>query len=75
MTQQQEETRKVWLVEHPTFRYVEDVKKLARKADLIVVDPAFASEEEVADAIDAKDAPKLTLKPEFAPKKAEKKEA
>ena len=68
----EEETRKVWLVEHPTYRYIEDVKKLARKADLIVVDSAFASDDEVADAVSSDDAPKLTLKPEFAPAKSSK---
>ena len=56
-----------WLVAHPTYVYAEDVKALARKAGVRVVDPAFASEAEKADAVDAKDAPKLTLKPEFKP--------
>lgn len=64
----------IWAVPHPTFRYVEDVKAVARKAGLRVVDPAFLSAAEEADVVAAKDAPKLTLKPEFAPAKAEKKE-
>ncbi len=64
----------IWAVPHPTFVYVEDVKALARKAGLRVVDPAFISAAEKDDVVPAKDAPKLTLKPEFAPPKAEKKE-
>lgn len=65
----------VWLVPHPTYRYQEDVKALARKAGARIVDPDFASEADVEQALPADKAPKLTLKPEFAPKKAEKKEA
>lgn len=66
----------VWLVEHPTYRYQEDVKKLARKAGARIVDPAFASEADREQALPADKAPKLNLKPEFAPKKAaDKKEA
>ena len=57
----------LWLVEHPTFRYVEDVKKVARAAGLIVIDSAHASDAERADAVPADKAPKLTLKPEFKP--------
>lgn len=64
----------IWAVPHPTFVYVEDVKALARKAGLRVVDPAFISDAEKNDVVPAKDAPKLTLKPEFAPTKADKKE-
>ena len=56
-----------WLVPHPTYVYTEDVKALARRAGLRVVDPAFASEAEKADAVADKDAPKLTLKPEYKP--------
>lgn len=36
------DTRKIWLVEHPLFQYKEDVKALARKSDLRIVDAAFA---------------------------------
>ena len=59
-----------WLVEHPTFRYVEDVKELARKAGLRIVDAAVADEHdrELAE----KNPPKLTLKPEYQPAKAAK---
>ena len=35
------DARKIWLVEHPLFQYKEDVKQLARKNDLKIVDLAF----------------------------------
>jgi hypothetical protein len=57
----------IWLVEHPTGRYVEDVKAVARKAGLRVMDAAAAGEAERAAAVPASQAPKLTLKAEFAP--------
>lgn len=59
----------IWLVAHPTYVYVEDVKATAKKAGLRVVDPAFASPSEMEAAVSEKDAPKLTLKPEFKPAK------
>lgn len=64
----------VWLVEFPTFRYVEDVKSLARRAGLTIIDAAEASDEDRAAAVSPKDAPKLTVKPEYKPArvKAEK---
>ena len=61
-----------WLVPHPTWVYVEDVKAIARRAGLRVIDVAFASPEDVEAAVSAKDAPQLTLKPEFAPAKPAK---
>lgn len=61
---------KTWLVEFPTFRYVEDVKALARRAGLIVVDSAEASDEDRAAAVSPKDAPKLSLKAEYKPARA-----
>jgi hypothetical protein len=30
--------RKIWLVEHPTHQFEEDVKKLARLNDLVIYD-------------------------------------
>lgn len=56
---------KVWLVEHPTFKYVEDVKAEARKAGLTVVDSKYDIPKEYL----AKDTPKLTLKEQYKPKK------
>jgi len=67
--------KSIWLVDHPTYRYAEDVKAAARKAGLIVVDAAFASDSDRAAAVDADKAPKLTLKPEFQPAKAARKES
>lgn len=59
--------KKVWLVKFPTFKYNEDVKELAQKANLKIINAKFAKE------IDKKyvetDAPKLTLKDEYKPKK------
>ncbi|MBL8351204.1 MAG: hypothetical protein JNL87_12940 [Burkholderiaceae bacterium] len=51
--------RPVWLVEHPTHQYAEDVKALARLHGLRVVDPAAAGAEERALAASA--VPALTL--------------
>lgn len=65
-----------WLVDFPTFRYVEDVKALARAAGLRVIDAAYANDLDRKVAVSADKAPKLTLRPEFqpAPKGAGKKE-
>lgn len=38
------EQRKAWLVEFPTYQYNEDVKVLARQANLIVYDAKFADQ-------------------------------
>jgi hypothetical protein len=61
------QARRVWLVEHPTFRYTEDVKPLARQAGLVVVDPAVAGPDDLTDAVPADQAPALTLRDEFKP--------
>jgi hypothetical protein len=58
-----------WLVGFPTFRYGEDVKELARKANLRILDAAQASDADRARAVPDDKAPKLTLKPEYAPAK------
>jgi hypothetical protein len=50
------ETRKIWYVEFPTYRYVEDVKQLARKNDLKVIDARFQGGNKQCE-----NAPKLTL--------------
>lgn len=55
--------QKIWLIEFPTFRYKEDVKLLARKNNLKIIDlkyKATISSEFLTDK-----APKLTLKPEY----------
>lgn len=48
----------VWLVEHPTHQWAEDVKALARKHQLQIVDPAAAGPDELAAV--AADVPELT---------------
>ena len=48
----------IWFVEFPTSQYKEDVKALARKADLRIIDAKFKKdfkEDEIA-----KEVPKLT---------------
>ncbi len=57
-----DDRRKLWPVEHPTWRYAENVKELARKANLIVVDATELRDEDFEHI--AKDAPKLTLRDE-----------
>jgi len=54
-------TKGKWYVKFPTYRYAEDVKKLAAEAGLKLVDARFD------EGDGAKDAPKLTLKPEYKP--------
>ena len=49
--------KKVWYVKFPTFKYVEDVKEIARKNDLMIIDAQYQD----GDA-QCKNAPKLTLK-------------
>lgn len=59
---------KIWLVPHPTHQFNENVKKLARMNNLIIIDAKHAAEYP-AEAI-AEDTPKLTQK--SAPAKAKK---
>jgi len=51
---------KIWYVKFPTYRYNQDVKALARKAGLEIIDAQFD------DGKGAEKTPKLTLKPEYA---------
>lgn len=46
-----------WYVIFPTFQYVEDVKELARKRGLKIIDAKFQGDKEQCEK-----APKLTLK-------------
>ena len=55
-----------WYVEFPTYRYVEDVKELARKNGLKIIDAKFQGENKQCDK-----APKLTLKKELEVKQKE----
>lgn len=56
--------KKVWLVEHPTFRYKEDVKDLAETNRLQVVDARLGANFKPEYLTEKP--PKLTLKPEYA---------
>ena len=55
------DTRPVWFVKFPTWKYNEDVKDLARRKGLKIVDAKFQGDED-----QCKDAPKLTVKDEYA---------
>ena len=55
------DNRKFWLVEHPTHQYVEDVKSLARRHNVKVVDKQFADRFDKKFLTDEKI--KLTKKP------------
>lgn len=63
MAKNKKDTRKVWFVEFPTHRYTQDVKTIARKGDLKILDAKVQGKREQCTG-----APKLTLKPEFQPK-------
>jgi hypothetical protein len=51
-----------WYVSHPTFRYVEDVKQIARANGWRLVDANRVMDFERENAVDG---PALTLRPEF----------
>ena len=57
----------IWYVEFPTFQYNEDVKELARKNNLKIIDARFQGDNKQCEK-----APKLTLK--VKPEKADNKE-
>ena len=57
----------IWYVEFPTFQYNEDVKDLARKNNLKIIDARFQGDNKQCEK-----APKLTLK--VKPEKADNKE-
>ena len=52
--------KKIWLVEHPTWQYNEDVKKLALENGLVVVDELFKGSYTEDQLV--KKPPKLTKK-------------
>jgi hypothetical protein len=67
--------RKVWEIEHPTYRFKEDVKELAAANRLKIIDPAARAAAGLGPIpaefkISKEKAPKLTLKDEFKPKKS-----
>lgn len=53
--------RKVWLVKFPTHQYKEDVKALAIKANLKIVNEKYS--EDIDPKYVEKETPPLTLKP------------
>ena len=53
--------KKAWFVKHPLSLYVEDVKLLARKADLKVLSAKFEPKNPNKDRVEL-NPPKLTLK-------------
>lgn len=55
------DTRKIWLVKHPVSLYEEDVKAVARRENLRIVDSRFRSN--VGMEFLANPQPKLTPKP------------
>ena len=57
----------IWYVEFPTFQYNEDVKDLARKNNLKIIDARFQGKNKQCEK-----APKLTLK--VKPEKVDNKE-
>lgn len=64
---QKKDTRKIWFVEFPTYRYTQDVLEVARKNGLKVVDSRFKGEKRFKDMVTDKE-PTLTLKKEYQPK-------
>lgn len=61
---------KVWLVPHPTSQFNEDVKRLARKNELTIIDAKF--KDQIDSKAVAENPPKLT---KVAKPKAEKPKA
>lgn len=53
-------SKKVWFVKHPLFQYNEDVKALARKNDLIIIDSKFEPRKPDPEKVEL-NPPKLTL--------------
>jgi len=58
-----------WFVNFPTYNYVEDVKELAKKNSLKIIDAKFQGKEEQCE-----NAPKLTLKSESKENKKSKRD-
>lgn len=52
--------RKVWLVPHPTSQFKENVKKLAVRAQLIIVDARFEKDIDPSRIASGDEVPKLT---------------
>ena len=57
------ENKKIWLVSFPTWKYKEDVKDLARRAGLKLMDAKYSGTIDPARVVAEEQAPKLTLIP------------
>lgn len=57
---------KIWFLKFPTYIYKENVKDLARKAGVKIVDEKYVKS--YPDEARAEKVPKVTVKPEYAPK-------
>lgn len=66
--------KNVWYLEGPFFRYAGDVKKLARRAGVRIIDSRYA-EPGRPNAAPEKDLPKVELKAEYRTPTAEELEA
>ena len=66
------DTRKVWLIAHPVHQYNEDVKDLARRENLKIIDLKFKPS--IDPKLLVEKAPKLTFKNEAKPEVKEVKE-
>lgn len=62
-----------WFIEFPTYRYNENVRALAAKNGLNIVDAKYKNDP--IGNFEAPKVPKLTLKPEYAPEKVEEPKA
>lgn len=59
--------QKIWLVKFPTYQYEEDVKDLARRGNLKIIDSKYRTSINM-DMV-ATDVPKITVKPKNAKSK------
>ena len=55
-------TKKIWLVDFPTYQYKEDVKTLAIQNNLKVIDSSFRANIDLKFLVSEAEAPKLTKK-------------
>lgn len=65
---EQKDNRKFWFVEFPTYRYNEDVKKLARAKGVRIRDARFKEQTDEKLVLPEAEAPKLSFKKEYAKK-------
>ena len=58
--------KKIWLVEFPVFRYTQDVKDIARKGNLKIIDMKYKDNYATDRLVEKR--PTLTLKAEYKSK-------